>query len=146
LSDIYTPTCNLHELWVSSDAETEYGQYNHGLPLPLPSTFARLHPGVDEALVDINRFQNATLPRILLTNPLITEQNDPQVAKLDAGGIKGGIVVKDDVPPNNVANMNSYTLIWAEHDYLIRVNVQGYSVTVQEADAVAKMVAVPGRT
>lgn len=145
LSALYTPTDNLSQVWVSSAAVTQYGTENEGLPLPLPVSFARQHPGADEVTVTINQLSDASLARTLLANPMFNDSSDPQFTTLDKGRFDGGVALKDDIAPNNVADMNSYTLVWAERDYLVRLDVQGYSATVGEADRVATLVVLPRR-
>jgi len=149
LSAIFTPTGNLYQIFVDNDAVTQYGGFNQGLPLPLPTSFAALHPGVNEVTVTVLRFTSAEPAQRLLKNPSFNESNDRQITTLRQGRFDGGVALEDNSPPNNVPGMHSFTLLWARGRYLIRLSVEGYAVAISDADNLAALVLLPpdnGRT
>ena len=85
LSARFTPTGALEQGWVIDSAVAKYGGLNHGLILPVPFSFAKAHPGVAQAFVNIFQFSGTFQAPDLLRKDEFDGVGWPQYHQLRSG-------------------------------------------------------------
>jgi hypothetical protein len=134
-------TTGLEETWVSTAAINAFGTLNHGLPLPLPSTFTGQHPGPAQVSVMVVSLATEGDATSLLNNPDYTGSWDPNYIALPSASVNGGVAARLVGPA--LDGQIELRFIWVSGTSVVQVNVLGAHLTVAQAQAVANL-AQPG--
>lgn len=132
-------TGSLEQGWVQDAAINAYGSLNKGLPLPIPLDFAREHSGPAEVFLRVVSFATQDEAEKLLSDPQYVGTWDPNYTSLPSDAVNGGSAGEINSPAND--GLTEYRFNWVGDTSEVDVNVLGANMTVDEAQAVAKLAA-----
>lgn len=115
----------------------EYGALKAGLPLPVPLSFALQNPGPAEVFDRVASFSSKDEADRLLNDPQYTGAANSDYTSLPTAAVDGGLAGIVDSPAND--GLSEYRFNWVSGTSEVDVNVVGASLTVSEAQAVAKL-------
>ena len=128
----------LEQSWVTSDVSNTYG-IGQNLILPVPLSFAQMHPGPIELTVRVLSFSNPSSPNQLLSSKFYTHIGNPGVILLNAGSINGGIALRIDSNSND--GLSEYEFQWTSSSAWMNVSIAGYGMSIDSARNLALSVA-----
>ena len=133
----YGLTGSLGQGFVISTAIAKYGTLDSrpGLPLPLPLSFANLHPGPAEVFDSVWAFANSWAAAKLLHDPVFADTDVSGVSAEPSGSLHGGLAWKVVSAANG--GLREFRFEWAAGSDLVMVSVAGARLTLKEAQTVA---------
>lgn len=117
------------QLWVLTATVRKYGI--HHLPLPIPLTLARRHPGVNAVSSDVLTVASASVARRFF--PI--ETHTAGYTALPRAAINGGIAARIDSLAND--GLREFRFAWIRRSSIVDLNILGSNMTVREAKRVA---------
>lgn len=117
------------QLWVVNAAVRRYGI--HHVPLPIPLTLARRHPGASEVSADVLTLASRSVARRFF--PI--ETHTAGYAALPRAAINGGIAARIASRAND--GLREFRFAWIRRASIVDLNILGANMTVSEAKRLA---------